>query len=117
MRAGLTVEINQLVEELAPAIFDDFYTNRIVPPSAKPQPRATTSLSEQPRRSTYGPQGQGTFFTHPMSKPALARFLPACLSSHARSLCRLGRRVLVRVVAIAGAQDARHRVGYGGRHE
>ncbi|ORY58696.1 hypothetical protein BCR35DRAFT_271133, partial [Leucosporidium creatinivorum] len=29
MRAGLQLEINQLVEELAPAIFDDFYTNRI----------------------------------------------------------------------------------------
>lgn len=72
MRASLQQEINELVEELAPAIFDDFYSNRIVPPSAKPAPSSMTAADSRPgaplrRRSTYGPQGQGTFLTHPMS--------------------------------------------------
>ncbi|SCV74439.1 BQ2448_8078 [Microbotryum intermedium] len=64
MRSSLQLEINQLVEELAPKIFEDFQTNRVVQPSAKPAP---VSEHATKRRSTYGPQGQGTFLTHPLS--------------------------------------------------
>lgn len=84
MRAGLQLEINQLVEELAPAIFDDFYTNRIVPPSAKPQPPAISGQRPggmQRRRSTYGPKGEGTFFTHPMSAFASFSLFPTSFPS------------------------------------
>ncbi|KDE08118.1 hypothetical protein MVLG_01599 [Microbotryum lychnidis-dioicae p1A1 Lamole] len=64
MRSSLQIEINQLVEELAPKIFEDFQTNRVVQPSAKPAP---VSEHATKRRSSYGPQGQGTFLTHPLS--------------------------------------------------
>ncbi|KAK4053779.1 Glycerol-3-phosphate/dihydroxyacetone phosphate acyltransferase [Microbotryomycetes sp. JL201] len=67
MRMALSQEINELVEELAPKIFEDFHSNRIVPPAAKPAPTSHAHPGMPRRRSTYGPQGQGTFFTHPMS--------------------------------------------------
>lgn len=116
MRAGLQVEINELVEELAPAIFDDFYTNRIVPPSARPPPSGGRPQGGMTRRrSTYGPQGQGTFFTHPMSESSSSstpRFTHTTLGtdsdlSRAR---RLGRRIPLRLVAVSGAKEPRRRV-------
>ncbi|KAM0792271.1 hypothetical protein ACM66B_004963 [Microbotryomycetes sp. NB124-2] len=67
MRMALSQEINQLVEELGPAIFEDFHSNRVVPPTAKPAPAPGSHPGMPRRRSTYGPQGQGTFFTHPMT--------------------------------------------------
>ncbi|KAK4058869.1 Glycerol-3-phosphate/dihydroxyacetone phosphate acyltransferase [Microbotryomycetes sp. JL221] len=66
MRMALSREINELVEELAPAIFEDFHSNRIVPPTSKPAPSSSHPGLPR-RRSTYGPQGQGTFLTHPMT--------------------------------------------------
>lgn len=61
MRAALQHDISVVVNEFGPQLFEDFNQSRIIP--------ATSSVSPSlvRRRSTYGPQGQGTFFNHPMS--------------------------------------------------
>ncbi|GAA6012961.1 hypothetical protein JCM8202_002967 [Rhodotorula sphaerocarpa] len=51
MREGLADELNELVDELAPTIFEDFQANRIVPSSAA-----------SPRRDS----AQGKFLQHPL---------------------------------------------------
>lgn len=66
MRESLQGELNELVEELAPAIFEDFQKQRIVPPAARPAPPARSTVEGSDKRSTYGPAGQGTFLTHPL---------------------------------------------------
>lgn len=64
MRATLQHDISVVVNEFGPQLFDDFKRTRIIPPTAAPPPVSPTLTR---RRSTYGPQGQGTFLTHPMS--------------------------------------------------
>ncbi|GAA5931927.1 uncharacterized protein JCM15063_001605, partial [Sporobolomyces koalae] len=68
LRESLQGELNELVEELAPAIFEDFQKQRIVAPSARPAPPSRTAVegTSNDKRSTYGPAGQGTFLTHPL---------------------------------------------------
>lgn len=64
MRAALQVDIDHIVNELGPQLFEDFQQTRIINPAADPAPISPTLVR---RRSTYGPAGQGTFLTHPMS--------------------------------------------------
>ncbi|GAA5904898.1 uncharacterized protein JCM6883_004903 [Sporobolomyces salmoneus] len=66
LREHLQGELNELVEELAPAIFEDFQRQRIVAPSARPAPPSRSTNEPTDKRSTYGPAGQGTFLTHPL---------------------------------------------------
>ncbi|GAA5987840.1 hypothetical protein JCM5350_003167 [Sporobolomyces pararoseus] len=66
LRESLQVELNDLVEELAPAIFEDFQKQRIVAPSARPAPPSRSTVESSDKRSSYGPAGQGTFLTHPL---------------------------------------------------
>ncbi|GAA6064453.1 hypothetical protein JCM10212_005202 [Sporobolomyces blumeae] len=69
LRESLQGELNELVEELAPAIFEDFQQSRVVPPTAGPPPSsraAAEGSSATDKRSTYGPAGQGTFLAHPL---------------------------------------------------
>ncbi|GAA5921762.1 hypothetical protein JCM1841_001852 [Sporobolomyces salmonicolor] len=67
LRESLQAELNVLVDELAPAIFEDFHKHRIVPPSARPPPPPSVTFEGgAAKRSTYGPAGQGTFLTHPL---------------------------------------------------
>jgi glycerol-3-phosphate O-acyltransferase/dihydroxyacetone phosphate acyltransferase len=64
MRAALEDDISAVVNEFGPQLFEDFQKTRIIPPTSVPPPISPTMIR---RRSTYGPQGAGTFFTHPMS--------------------------------------------------
>ena len=65
MRAALQVDIDNVVNEFGPQLFEDFQRTRIVTPAAVPAPISPTLTR---RRSTYGPAGQGTFLTHPLSQ-------------------------------------------------
>lgn len=71
MRAALQVDIDNVVNEFGPQLFEDFQRTRIVTPAAVPAPVSPTLTR---RRSTYGAGGQGTFLTHPLSSspPSLA---------------------------------------------
>lgn len=72
MRAALQLDIDSVVNELGPQLFQDFQRTRIIQqPAAMPPPTSPT-LSR--RRSSYGPSGSGTFLTHPMSSSS-----PRCL--------------------------------------
>jgi glycerol-3-phosphate O-acyltransferase/dihydroxyacetone phosphate acyltransferase len=67
MRAALQVDIDSVVNELGPQLFDDFQRTRVIQqPAAVPQP-SPTRLGLGKRRSSYGPAGIGTLLTHPMS--------------------------------------------------
>lgn len=74
MRAALQDDISAVVNEFGPQLFEDFQKTRIIPPTSVPPPISPTMTR---RRSTYGPQGAGTFFTHPMSA-YLPHRLPSC---------------------------------------
>lgn len=64
MRAALQVDIDNVVNELGPQLFDDFQRTRVIQqPAAVPQPAPRLGR----RRSSYGPAGIGTLLTHPMS--------------------------------------------------
>ncbi|KAM0748028.1 hypothetical protein T439DRAFT_328681 [Meredithblackwellia eburnea MCA 4105] len=65
MRTSLQHDISLIVNEFGPQLFEDFQATRIIPPTALPPPPTSPTLVR--RRSTYGPQGQNTFLTHPMS--------------------------------------------------
>lgn len=69
MREELATELNVLVEELAPALFDDFSSSRIIP---------STAAGAQRRDSA-----QGKFFQHPLSWVDELFFGPAWSSSMA----------------------------------
>ncbi|KAI5475691.1 glycerol-3-phosphate O-acyltransferase / dihydroxyacetone phosphate acyltransferase [Pseudohyphozyma bogoriensis] len=62
-RASLQRDISEVVNKFGPQLFEDFQATRIVHPTAEPAPPPVLAR----RRSTYGPQGQNTFLTHPMS--------------------------------------------------
>lgn len=64
MRAELQRDIDHVVNEFGPQLFEDFQRTRIISPAAAPPP-SSPKLSR--KRSTYGPAGQGTFLTHPLS--------------------------------------------------
>ncbi|KAL8291488.1 hypothetical protein RQP46_002466 [Phenoliferia psychrophenolica] len=64
LRAELQRDISLVVNEFGPQLFEDFQATRIIPPTSVPAPVSPTLTR---RRSTYGPQGQNTFLTHPMS--------------------------------------------------
>ncbi|KAK4704293.1 hypothetical protein P7C70_g1916, partial [Phenoliferia sp. Uapishka_3] len=66
MRAALRRDISSVVNEFGPQLFEDFQAIRIVPPASLPAPASPTLTR---RRSTYGPKGENTFLTHPMSTP------------------------------------------------
>jgi len=69
MREELASELNLLVDELAPALFDDFSASRIIP-STTPGPQRRDSA-------------QGKFFQHPLSWVDELFFGPAWSSSMA----------------------------------
>ena len=73
LRAELQRDISGIVNEFGPQLFEDFQATRIITPTAVPAPVSPTLTR---RRSTYGPQGQNTFLTHPMSE---SFFLPTSL--------------------------------------
>lgn len=61
MRSVLQVDIDRIVNELGPKLFEDFQQSRIVPAAVPLSPNMTR------RRSTFGPSGKNSFLKSPMS--------------------------------------------------